>query len=236
MNRSRFVGCVVTAAVALGLGACSAPPEEDSEGGARADAISAAEAAAKFDGAKELLRARAGEATQRLGVDAWAVYAVKSKEFTGTILFALDEVSGEVRYAVLAGQRPGARSGAYSFALVNYDSTGTSAPTANDKVTLAALMGDVASLKARLDAIHVKNVHECAEGIALIAVGALAMAAGTWMIAAVPTVIAGATWITTVLDGVAITGAFGGTVVAGISSVNLAVDIADRTKSCGALL
>jgi hypothetical protein len=242
MKPARIALWLATASLALSGIACAAPAADDGDG-AQADAISAKAAATEFKGAKQIYEGPATSSARAIGVTTWSVFAVKQDSFTGTVMFAVDR-AGDVKYAVLAGQRSASSSGDYSFALVNYDKAGKTAASSSDKATLETLYWDVRAIDQILtdrEKATAKTRRDCATGIAVVAVSALVAGASFWIAGGVAGATAGGAWVVQVLGASAATSFATVGVLGAVESVYMTVitglDLVDANpKSCGALL
>lgn len=221
-----------TLALAVGLSsvACAAPEEEDGSSGA--DAISASEAAREFKGADKVGEFEAGADAREIGVASWTVYGVKNDAFAGAVLFAMD-ADGDVKYAIVSGQRESDPKGKSSLALVNYDKAGKTGATSADKATLNALGADMKSIESKL-AKDARDTKDCMTALTLAAGGLVLVAAGWWL--AVPaSVAAGVGWVSSALfaTGTAVSSLGGAmTVWIGVDGA----DLFDGVRSCGAVI
>jgi hypothetical protein len=204
---------LVTASLSVGCAATSSDDE-----GASADAISAKEANAQQRKLEPLLtNVEASQATRRLGIVRWDVFAGRQTEsvtpgaapFEGAVFYATDP-NGDVRYFFAFDSATGA------YAAGQLDPQGRSVTTPMDQATVEALFVDIASLRDRVNA---GGSGRCAVAVGVAALSGV-LAAGVTAYLALPVVMTGLTSVVSATFssmGTAIIGSIG--LTGGISAV-----------------
>jgi hypothetical protein len=223
---------LVTASLAVGCASTSSDDE-----GASADAISATEANAQQRKLEPLLtNIEASQATKRLGIVRWDVFAGRQTEsvapgdapFEGAVFYATDP-NGDVRYFF------GFDSATGAYMAGQLDPEGRSVTTPMDQATVEALFVDIASLRDRANA---GGAGRCAVAVGVAALSGV-LAAGVTAYLAFPVVLTGvasavsatlSTIMGAIVGSIGITG--GLSVVVGVATATGTAIVTDTLNDC----
>lgn len=232
-RRAAALLVLTTASLAVGCASTSSDDE-----GASADAISATEANAQQRRLEPLLtNVEASQATKRLGIVRWDVFAGRQTEsvapgaeaFEGAVFYASDP-NGDVRYFFAFDSATGA------YMAGQLDPQGRSVTTPMDQATVEALFVDIASLRDRANAAG--GAGRCAVAVGVAALSGV-LAAGVTAYLAFPVVLTGvasaiSATLTTIMG--AIVGSIGITgglsVVVGVATATGTAIATDALNDC----